>query len=312
MEIRDVRYVLAIEKTKNISKAADELYISQPALSKYLRNLESRLGMPLFDRSGNQWILTKAGKVYIDCAIQIESLHHEMVEKLQALKNEENSILLIGANLATKLHIPEITIDVKQKYPNCDLRITESFSKQIEQNVLKGALDGAILGEPYHSDLEYIHLKKEYLLLALPSSHPLVRKGVPDDNLPYPWFDINMLQNEQFILQDDNCRIRQHIDHVLTEAGVHVNLIITAYSTVMAIQFIEQGLGGCFFTESFISFVNKPDSLRLFCIGKPAVKYNFGFAYKKGKNLSKLCEVFIDSFKKYNLSDVSLKPKCYC
>ena len=65
MEIKDADYVLAIARNRNISKAAKELYISQPSLSRYLSNLEARLGTVLFERQNNDIVPTSAGEIYI-------------------------------------------------------------------------------------------------------------------------------------------------------------------------------------------------------------------------------------------------------
>ena len=71
LDLKDIDYVLAVAQYQSVSQAAKALFISQPALSKYLGNLEKRLGVPLFDRSGRQLALTEAGELYVKYAREI-------------------------------------------------------------------------------------------------------------------------------------------------------------------------------------------------------------------------------------------------
>ena len=81
-------YVLAVEECGTITSAADKLFISQPALSRYLRNLETRLGIVLFDRIDNRLYLTAAGKLYVQYAQQIIHLESQAAKELRLLQND--------------------------------------------------------------------------------------------------------------------------------------------------------------------------------------------------------------------------------
>jgi DNA-binding transcriptional LysR family regulator len=85
MDFKELQYILSIARNNSISKAAKELYISQPSLSKYLQNLERSLDIKLFDRVGNNFILTYAGERYIKCAKEILKIFSN---------SEENAIKL--------------------------------------------------------------------------------------------------------------------------------------------------------------------------------------------------------------------------
>lgn len=83
MNIKDYEYVYEIARQKSVSKAAEKLYITQSALTKYLQRLENELSTPLFFRSGNRFIPTKAGELYLAKAAQIIDLDHELTDEIK-------------------------------------------------------------------------------------------------------------------------------------------------------------------------------------------------------------------------------------
>ena len=96
MDFRELRYVLSVASHQNLTRAAQELYISQPSLSKYLQNLERTTGMRLFDRQGNRLRLTYAGERYVRYARQMLLMKRDMDEELGEIAREERGRIRVA------------------------------------------------------------------------------------------------------------------------------------------------------------------------------------------------------------------------
>ena len=97
--IKELAYVIAVAEKGNVSKAAESLFISQPSLSRFIKDLENRLGVTLFQRINNRLILTYAGEKYVETAKKITELYARLEQELSGVNNEQFQYLLGGALL---------------------------------------------------------------------------------------------------------------------------------------------------------------------------------------------------------------------
>ena len=118
MDLKECRYILKIATTKNISKAAAELYVSQPALSRYLNNVEEDLGIRLFDRTTYPISLTPAGEVYVANAHAIIDIYENMVLSINEIKNTKK-----GKLTAKKPGKVKVTAKVKKVKASVTIKI---------------------------------------------------------------------------------------------------------------------------------------------------------------------------------------------
>ena len=106
MNLKEQEYVCALAENGTITAAAKELFISQPALSIYINNLEKSLGVRLFERVGKQFILTYAGEQYVEKAKLILQLSHELDEKLKDITGNYSGRIRIGAAPGNRIFAP--------------------------------------------------------------------------------------------------------------------------------------------------------------------------------------------------------------
>ena len=167
-----MNYVYEVYKEKSFSKAAENLYISQPALSAMIKKVETKVGMPLFDRSTTPIQLTDCGKKYIKTAEKIMDLEDEFayyVGNMHELKTGHLS--LGGSYLFSSFIFPPLIEKFRAAYPNVKVSLFEGHTPLLEQKLFAGELD--IIIDNYLLD-ESIYEKKqfmeEHLLLAVPAS----------------------------------------------------------------------------------------------------------------------------------------------
>lgn len=178
MEMHQLRYVVAVARTGNFSRAAEQCHVSQPSLSQQVQKLEDELGERIFDRMKRATKLTQSGETFLRRAVRI-------LEEVEAAKREatEAKGLLCGTvsvgvlpTIAPYL-LPEAMARFTGKYPGLEIEVQEDTTTRLLKQVLAYEIDFALASLPIQDDrLVVKELFTEELLLALPPDHPLTRK----------------------------------------------------------------------------------------------------------------------------------------
>jgi len=175
MNYHELKYILCIAKYQNLTKAAQELYISQPTLTKHLQKLEREMGTKLFSRSGNSYTPTFAGRKYMEYTRKILQIQQDWEKELKDLtENNEGELNVAFPLMRSTCMVPQIMTSFFQKYPKVKVNILEEAYSIQEKLLLNDQLDFGIFNEVHkHPKLEYELLKKEEILLIMPPEHPL-------------------------------------------------------------------------------------------------------------------------------------------
>lgn len=217
MELRHIRYFLAVAEEGNFTRAANRLHIAQPPLSQQIKALEEEIGTRLFVRTPHGAELTDAGKaLYQQVSGVPQQLQLAKETALKAAKGETGKLRL-GITGTAALHpaIPAVIRQYRRRYPEVELTIEEANSLALAEGLSSDRLDAAIL-RPSDSDpsqLTVKHFLAEPLVLAFPASHPIARA--------HDVIDIQQLQHEPFILTPRSLAVSLHdaVVHVCQEAG---------------------------------------------------------------------------------------------
>lgn len=149
MDRRELEYIIVIAQEKNLSKAAERLYVSQPALSRFLLKLETQAGLPLFERKKRQLVPTLAGELYLDTARKMLQLDQDLERQLKKLRECTHGKLTIGITPGRgHTVLPRVLPDFQEKYPDYELTILEEDVQTLEQQLQADALDLAFLPCP--------------------------------------------------------------------------------------------------------------------------------------------------------------------
>lgn len=178
MNIRDLKYLIAIAQHCHFKRAAEACFVSQPALSMQIKKLEETLGVKLIERTNKSMFLTDIGKQITEHATEIIHRIDAMTELAQCTKDPFCGNLHLGviptvAPYLLPLIIPKIT----KLYPNLSLYLIEDFTENLILKLKRGELDAAILGYPQSPhDFTSLPLFQEEFVLALPTNHALTKK----------------------------------------------------------------------------------------------------------------------------------------
>ncbi|GGG30341.1 LysR substrate-binding domain-containing protein [Hymenobacter glacieicola] len=161
-----LRVFQSVARHLSFTKAAQELYISQPAITKHIRELEHSYGQRLFERRGNRVSLTPAGTLLLTHADAVAQLHQELTEQLHNLHGEAAGRLRLGASTTlTQYVLPGILPGFQKRYPQVELTLLNGNSEQIAEAILSGQLDlGFVEGRAKNRDLHYEPLLADELV----------------------------------------------------------------------------------------------------------------------------------------------------
>ncbi len=246
-----LRILKAISTEGSFKRAADSLYVSQPAVSLQVQNLEKQLNVPLFDRGGRRAQLTEAGHLLLNYGEKIISLCQETCRAIEDLQNLQGGTLIVGASQTTGTYlIPRMIGLFRQKYPDVAVQLQVHSTRRTSWAVANGQVDLAIIGGEVPAELQEILTVVPYaddeLALILPVFNPLAQeKSIQKEDL----------YKLSFITLDSQSTIRKVIDKVLTRYEIDPKRlkIEMELNSIEAIKnAVQSGLGAAFVSTTAI------------------------------------------------------------
>ena len=247
-----LRILKAIASEGSFKKAAESLYISQPAVSLQVQNLERQLSVPIFDRGNRQAAFTEEGKVLLRYGNRILSLCDESCRAIEDLRSLNGGTLVIGASQTTGTYLmPRLIGLFRQKYPQIAVQLQVHSTRRISWSVANGQVNLAIIGGKVPPELNNVLQITPYaedeLALILPKLHPFSK---------LEYIQKEDLYRLRFIALDTQSTIRKVIDQVLNQNGIDSTRfkIEMELNSVEAIKnAVQSGLGAAFVSISAIA-----------------------------------------------------------
>ena len=289
MNIRQLEIFLAVCETMSVTETSKRLYLSQPAISKAIRELEADIGILLFDRINGKLHLNEAGKVFRIKADQL-------MEDFEALKNFDSRSsgkipLRLGISLTIAMNsLPYAVEQFKIKYPETPLKIYSENVQQVQQRLLNGEIDIAFI-EGFESNQGFnTEILSEYSLFLVCSSHSKFagkEKINRDDLLSLP-----------FLLREKGSTLRDCFDELTHELKADISPVLESINTEVLIKAAQAGMGITVLPEPLaIQYLNDGIFKRLYIDGCKMSTVNYVITLK-GKNGNKRYTDIINYFKK--------------
>ncbi len=246
------RILKAIAIEGSFKKAAESLYISQPAVSFQVQTLEKQLNVPIFNRVNRKVIFTEEGQAILVYANRILSLCEETCRAMEDLQNLQGGTLIVGASQTTGTYLmPRLIGLFRQKYPQVSVQLQVHSTRRISWGVANGQINIAVIGGEVPNELRNsLHVTdyaEDELALILPKFHPFSK---------LPSIQKEDLYRLKFISLDKQSTIRKVIDKVLYQNGIDSTRfkIEMELNSVEAIKnAVQSGLGASFVSISAIS-----------------------------------------------------------
>lgn len=211
MNYVQVQQFLVIAKYMNLSKAAKELYISQPALSLALSRLEKELGLRLFFRDSNKLILSPAGEELYSHFKNLQNAHQTLLQQAELLKRKPDKCLNLGFSGSTVQFLALAQSNPFAKYTRRTVQKIYADPELLTELLVSGQIDFAITYPPLQDErLSSISIAHEEVVLAASAKHPLAKH----DSIP-----LISLTEESFCTQSREFKLRGYIDDILAKVG---------------------------------------------------------------------------------------------
>lgn len=217
MDLREMRYIVELSKTKHMTHAANNLYISQPALYKALRKVEAELDTTLFYKHGSELFPTDTGKIVIENAQEILKMTSHMENAITATKDLRQGQIRIGfTSVVGTIYLPELLVEFQQKYPGIKLHIIEEGGAKLAELTENGGLDIAMVLRPVRSEaLNEIPIIRNQQAVCVPKGHPWYTKNE---------IQIEDFKDEAFVTFNENFSVYDQIVQRFRAADIRPNI----------------------------------------------------------------------------------------
>lgn len=302
MEIRHFHYIWTIYETGSISRAAQQLYISQPSLSQLLKSVEKKVGAPLFDRSTQPLRPTTIGKKYLAAAKHIMEIDAEFRQYVEDELGCAQGNLIVGSSpFRSTYFLASFLPQFQAQYPGIRLQLAEHTSKRLEEAVLAGDVDLIIATQPVDTEaFSCAELYAEEMILVLPANHPLSKAyDLPQDchaNLPV--LPISLLKDTPFIQMHSEQKLHHQLLSICEEGGFTPKIYLQTRSMETALTLASAGLGATLMPMTLLRAFH-PQTPPCFAALPMRPCRHALVAWRKKAYLSHAARAFIDSLVNY-------------
>ncbi len=235
VSLRQLRIFEAVARQLSYTRAAEELHLSQPAVSMQVRQLEDEVGLPLFEKLGKQISLTEAGRELYHYSRSINRALQEMEEVVEALKGVSRGRLSVAVASTVNYFAPRLLAAFHQRYPGISLKLDVTNREQLVRLLEANAVDMVLMGQPPEAvDVESEAFMENPLVVVAPPDHPLA--GGP----PVP---LARLAEEVFVMREPGSGTRQAMERFFAEHGIAIRHGMQMTRNEAIKQAVRAGLG---------------------------------------------------------------------
>jgi len=254
MNFHHLQVFYTVAKRLSYSRAAEELYISQPAVSRHVQSLEKDLGAKLLGQRGNRVYLTDAGRIVFDYAQRVFGLTNEVKRALEELEGLQRGYLRLGASSTPGAYLlPQVVTLFRERYPGVEVSLAIGNSQQIEKRVLRNELDLGVVGARFLPELQVRPYARDTLVLIVPTGHPFAeREAVSPEEL----------EREPFILREAGSGTRRIVEEELARVGVTLRHSFELCGCEAVKRAVAAGMGIAFVSGYSVSLEIASEILR--------------------------------------------------
>lgn len=289
LTLRQLKIFEAVARHLSFSRAADELHLTQPAVSMQVRSLEEAAGLPLTEQVGKKIFLTEAGGELARHARVVAQQLREAEEALAAMKGLRGGLLNIAAVSTAKYFVPRLLAAFRDNHPEVELRLGVNNREAIVQQLADNEIDLAIMGRP----------PQEIETVSEPfADNPLVFIAAPDHPLArLKRIEPQRLAKEIFLLREPGSGTRKALERLFADHGLTIKMRMELGSNEAIKQAIVGGLGVSVLSRHTLALDAPMGQLAILDVAGFPIERQWYVAYPAGKQLSIVARTFLDYLK---------------
>lgn len=295
MNLKQLEAFVHVAEGRSFSKAAKELFLTQPTVSAHIAGLEKELNARLFVRNTKEVKLSEEGKLLYDSAKQIVALQKK-IEKtfLENEKKEEHCITIAASTIPAQYLLPEILVKFNEKYPNEQFKVIETDSAKVVEEVLNHNVDIGFTGTVLEKkDCKYIPFYQDELVVIAPNTEKFKK-------LQQEATDIRWILQESVIMREEGSGTRKEAEKQLRKIGIDIgklNVVASMENQEAIKKSVENGMGVSIISKLAAEEEMKKGQIVGFPLMKEDGKRDINVVYNRSFQLSHLSERFVKTVK---------------
>jgi DNA-binding transcriptional LysR family regulator len=287
MEVRSLEVFLSVAKHLNFTRAGEDVNLSQPSVSVRIRQLESELGVKLFEQLGKRVALTEAGSLLIPHAHRVIGAIEDATHAIDELQGLERGSLRIGASTTPGMYlIPKTIANFKARYPKIEIQLGIRDTRQVEDGVARNEFDfGFVGGHLAGDEVDAQPWLTDQLVLVVAPGHALGRKKS---------VKLEDLRKEKFILREPGSATRATITSHLQRSNLTVEPIMEMENPESVKKAVQSGLGIAFISLFAVETELQAKSLVAVVVRGIDIRRELKIVHRKDKHLSRAARTFIE------------------
>ncbi len=287
MELRQLRYLVALADERHFTRAAERTHIAQPALSQQIRRLEDELGTPLVERTTRRVAMTEAGEVLVARARRVLSEIEAANSELQGLKGLLSGRVTVGAmHTMGPIDVSLVLARFRERHPGVELTVREQASEELAELLRVDELDLAFLSVTERVESHGLGLRRlvlEELVTVLPKDHPLAtgrRVRMAE------------LVNEEFISYRPGARLRELLVSAAHQAGFEPRITLESNESERIRRLVARGLGVAVLPRSDAERADA--EVATVALVEPTLARDITLAWREGRRQSPAAAEFLE------------------
>ena len=298
---RNPEYFLTVVRERNISHAAEKLYISQSSLSQHIAKLEKKLKVQLFDRSQNPIVLTEAGALYRNYLESNTYLYKKFQAELADFNSGRSQTVNLGIGTwRGSILFPEILPMFLKAYPQARANLYEYPVSELDALVRDGMADFAVKNTELSQLPNLVNetITYERILLVMHREDPVTQKLIHMQNTDKA-VDLRLLEQERFISLDQTLPVGRHVSNFLEKNKLSCGNRLHTTNNSTALRLVNAGMGFCFLVETGLKSASQLPNLIFFDLRSSDLSIPLSLLYKSSSYLSPMTLDLMESVRKY-------------
>ena len=284
--LQQLKLFEAVSRNNSYTRAAEELHLTQPAVSIQIKRLEEQCGLPIFESVGKKIFTTTAGKALYSASVDILSRAEELKNTIEELKGVVKGPLRLSVVTTSKYFMPHLLGTFLNKYPEVDPKLVFTNRARVIKRLYDNEDDFVVMGQiPEDDKLETYPFLENILVPVAHPKHPLAKKKK---------VSLEELVNERFLVREEGSGTRLVFDRLLKKNNLHIEPYMELGSSEALKQAVMAGLGLAILSLHSLRLEQAAKKLVILDVEGFPLKRRWFAVHMKGKKLSLVAQTFHD------------------